>query len=234
MPNVSYIEEGEGDVVLLLHGWGQNKEMMCPLIDELKYKYKCVVIDMPGFGASLFNNESNLDDYTHTLRSFLKEKKLFPKYIIGHSFGGKVALNYYLRYKDLSGLVIMASPLLKPTRTIKYYFDIYKYKLKKKLGFSEKNQGSEDYKCCAPNMRKFFVKIVNTHFDKEINKVKIPCLLIWGKEDKKVPLNKAKILNKKIINSELYIEKGGHFAYLENIEFTKLIIQKFMRGNIND
>ena len=36
MPNISYIKEGKGEVILLLHGWGQNKEMMLPLIDNLK------------------------------------------------------------------------------------------------------------------------------------------------------------------------------------------------------
>ena len=157
------------------------------------------------------------------------EKNCLPKYIIGHSFGGKVALNYCLKYNDLSKLVIVASPILRPKRTLKYYYKIYKYKLKKRLKLCLKNQGSEDYKDCKNNMKNFFVKVVNTHYDKEVVNVEIPTLLIWGADDDKVPLNKAKKINKKIVNSDLYIEKGGHFAYLENIEFTRLIIQKFLR-----
>jgi len=231
LPNISYIEKGDGDVVLLLHGWGQNKEMMVPIIEELQYKYKCIVIDMPGFGESSFNNEKDLNEYTENIRNFLVENNLKPKYVIGHSFGGKVAINYCLQYNDLSKLVIIASPILKPKRTLKYYYKIYKYKLKRKMKLGLKNYGSEDYRGCSDNMKGFFVKVVNTHYDKEVGNIKTPILLIWGNDDDKVPLAKAKTLNKKIINSDLYIEKGGHFAYLENIEFTRLIIQKFLRRN---
>lgn len=229
MPNIAYVCQGEGDVVLFLHGWGQNKESMLPLIEELKYKFKCVVIDLPGFGQSTFNSEKNLNEYTATIRKFLLENNLVPSYIVGHSFGGKVAFNYYLNYKDVKGLVIIASPLVKPKRTIKYYYNIYLYKLKKKLHFKTNKKGSEDYKNCPSEMKKFFVNVVNTHFDRDISNVNLPILFLWGNKDKKVPIKKAKKLNKKIFKSELVIEKGGHFAYLENIDFTRLIIQKFLR-----
>ena len=234
MPNISYIDEGKGKVLLFLHGWGQNKEMMLPLIEELKSKYRCIVVDLPGFGNSNFNDSNTLDLYTEKLNESLKEKGICPEYIIGHSFGGKVAVNYYLKHQNIKGLVILASPLLKPKRTIKYYFNIYKFKIMKKLKLNVQKQGSFDYKNCSKDMKDLFVNVVNTHFDKVLKKIKIPVLLIWGDEDNKVPLNKAKKLNKKINNSKLYIQKGGHFAYLENIEFTKLIVQNFIRGQDND
>lgn len=234
MPNIECEVHGKGELILFLHGWGQKKEMMLPLIEELKYKYKCVIIDLPGFGNSTFNNEKNLEEYVKNIRFFLEEKDLLPKYIIGHSFGGKVALNYYLRYKDLHSIIFIASPLLKPKRTLKYYYNVYKYKLKKRFHIKQKSFGSEDYKNCSLIMKSFFVNVVNAHFDKVILEVDIPTLLIWGDKDDKVPLRKAKQLHKKISKSELIVQKGGHFAYLENIEYTRLIIQKFLRRNSGD
>ena len=231
MPNISCDIQGEGEVILFLHGWGQNKEMMLPLIEELKYHYKCVTLDLPGFGKSEFFSVSNFDEYVDNIRLFLVEQRILPKYIVGHSFGGKVAVNYYLKYKDLSKLIIIASPILKPTRTLKYYYKVYKYKLKNFLKLKNNNSGSEDYRNCSLKMRSFFVNTVNKHFDKRINEIKIPTLLIWGDNDNKVPLKKAKKLNRKLSNSELFIEKGSHFAYLEDIELTRLIIQKFLRRN---
>ena len=59
-------------------------------------------------------------------------------------------------------------------------------------------------------------------------------LLIWGDKDDKVPLDRAKKIKKKIKQSDMVVEKGSHFAYLENIEFTKLVIQNFMRRNFSD
>lgn len=229
MPNISYVDEGKGDIILFLHGWGQNKEMMIPLIDELKLNYRCIVIDLPGFGKSSFNNVKTLDLYTKELKKFLDLNNISPNYIVGHSFGGKVAVDYYLKYRNINGLALLASPILKPKRTIKYYFKVLKYKTMKKLRVNISANGSEDYKKCLEEMRPFFVDVVNTHFDKEVSNILVPTLLMWGNKDSKVPVGKAKKLNKKIKNSYLYIQKGGHFAYLENIEFTKLIIQNFIR-----
>lgn len=229
MPNISYIKEGEGEIVLLLHGWGQNKEMMLPLIEDMKKKYTCVAIDMPGFGETKFNDFNTISEYTEYIRMFLKENDILPKYIIGHSFGGKVAVDYYLKYKDIEKMAVISSPLLKPTRGLRYYYKILKYKLKKKLKIRQSNVGSSDYKNCKDNMKKFFVKVVNTHYNKDIFKIKIPVLLLWGNKDKQVPLNKAKKLHKKLKRNKLVILNGGHFAHLENIEFTKLNINDFLR-----
>ena len=126
LPILDYFIIGKGPVVLFLHGWGQNKEMMLPIINKLKNNYTCIAIDMPGFGNSDFNNESNLDEYCKTISDFLLLKlHVKPKYIIGHSFGGKVAINYYLKYKKIKGIVLIASPVLKPKRKLNYYFKVF-------------------------------------------------------------------------------------------------------------
>lgn len=231
MPNnIECVVKGKGDVVLFLHGWGQNKEMMLPLIEGLKHKYKCVLIDLPGFGKSNFNNSKTIGEYTENLREFLKERNLLPKYIVGHSFGGKLSVEYYLKYGDVNKICLLASPILKPRRTVLYFYKIYKYKLIKKLNKRKNiNCGSEDYKQCPMDMKKFFINVVNTHYDKEVIKIKVPVLLLWGNKDEKVPLNKGKKLNKLIENSSLHIIEGGHFAYLKNVEFTKMILNKFIR-----
>ena len=126
MPNnINYISEGKGETILFLHGWGQNIEMMEPLIRELKMNYNCVVLDLPGFGKSHFNNSNNIKEYVTNLREFLDENNIFPKFVVGHSFGGKVAVEYYLRYKDLEKMVIISSPILKPKRGMAYYLKVY-------------------------------------------------------------------------------------------------------------
>lgn len=228
--NINYIAKGKGEVILFLHGWGQNITMMEPLIEDLKNNYKCVVLDLPGFGESCFNNTSNISAYTENIRMFLKEKNLLPKYIVGHSFGGKVALEYYLKYRDLSKLVIIASPLLKPKRNLVYYFKIYKYKLTKKIiKYNKEKIGSNDYKECSKEMKNFFISVVNEHYNNCIKQIDIPVLLLWGNKDRKVPVNKGKRLNKEIKNSELHIIRGDHFAYLENLMYTKLTLNKFFR-----
>ena len=200
MPHLDFFVVGEGPVVLFLHGWGQNKEMMFPLVELLKGRYKCVVVDMPGFGGSEYNNEKDLNEYCKSIHDFLlMELKLNPKYIVGHSFGGKVALAYYLKYKGIKGITFISSPLLKPKRGILYYFKVLAFKMKKKLGIMS-NMGSVDYRNCLDSMKGFFVSVVNTHFNKSIKEVKIPVLLFYSKGDNKVEFKRGKKLEKLFIS----------------------------------
>ena len=50
--NINYIEKGEGELVVLLHGWGSNITLFDSMINLLSVKYKVVAMDMPGFGES--------------------------------------------------------------------------------------------------------------------------------------------------------------------------------------
>ncbi len=231
MPELDYFILGEGPVILFLHGWGQNKEMMYPISENLFKKYKCVFIDMPGFGNSEYNNEKNIDEYCTRIHDFLLFKlHLTPKYVIGHSFGGKVGVHYYLKYGKIKGITLIASPLLKPKRGLKYYFKVYLYKLKKLLRIKN-YMGSNDYKNTKDEMKGFFISVVNTHYNKRLKEIKIPLLLIYSKEDCKVEYKKAKRINKKVRKSRLRVIKGDHFAYLDNRNIVSMEINNFIKEN---
>jgi pimeloyl-ACP methyl ester carboxylesterase len=49
---INYEEKGEGELIVLLHGWGSNITLFANLIDLLSKKYKVVAMDMPGFGKA--------------------------------------------------------------------------------------------------------------------------------------------------------------------------------------
>ena len=225
MPNLDFFIEGKGPVVLFLHGWGQNKEMMYPLIKVLRNKYTCVAIDMPGFGNSEFNHSKDISEYARSIHDFLINKNIKVSYIIGHSFGGKVALEYHLLF-GVKSIAFIASPLLKPKRSLKCYFSILLYKIKKRLKFNT-NMGSEDYKNTSSEMKGFFIKVVNTHYNKIIKRLRIPVLLVYSKEDEKVSFANAKKINKKLLRSKLRVINGDHFAYLSNREIIGIEINDF-------
>lgn len=232
MPNLDFFITGKGPVILFLHGWGQNKEMMIPLIEKLKYRYTCVSIDMPGFGNSEFNNERDLDEYTKNIHDFLLYKlHLKVMYIVGHSFGGKVAINYHLRY-GVRAISLIASPILKPKRRLNYYVKVFIYKIMKKLK-RKVNMGSKDYKDTSEEMKNFFIKVVNTHFDKKIKNIRIPILLIYSKEDEKVDFKCAKKMDKKLLRGKLRVIKGDHFAYLTNREIVSVELNNFFKEREN-
>ena len=147
---------------------------------------------------------------------------------MGHSFGGKIALEYYFNY-GIKGITLIASPVLKPKRKINYYFNIIMYKIKKKLKCNVNKYGSRDFKECKKEMKSFFVNVVNTHYDKKILKVRVPVLLVYSRKDEKVNFRSARKLHNKLLRSRLRVINGDHFAYLSNEEIVSVEIHDFFK-----
>ena len=93
---INYIQYGEGKDIILLHGWGQNIEMMKPIGDRLSNKFKITVIDLPGFKGLTKEPPYawTLTNYSEMLEEFLEKLDIHKPIIIGHSFGGRLAIRY--------------------------------------------------------------------------------------------------------------------------------------------
>ena len=71
--NINYIDEGQGSVVLLLHGWGGSIQTMMPIANMLKDKCRVIVMDLPGFGESDNPVEPwNSYDYAACINKFIE------------------------------------------------------------------------------------------------------------------------------------------------------------------
>ena len=89
--------------------------------------------------------------------------------------------------------------------------------------------GSADYKALSPEMRKTFVKIISLDLTDELPRVKAPTLLYWGAEDTETPLWMGKLMEEKIPDAGLVVQKGaGHFAYLEHNQAFLRIAKNFL------
>ena len=99
--NLNYERYGniKGESIVLLHGWGQNIEMMKPIGDNFQKDFDIIIFDLPGFGKS--DEPSSVwscYDYVELIHDALEELKVKNPIIIGHSFGGKLGLIYSSRY----------------------------------------------------------------------------------------------------------------------------------------
>jgi len=86
------INHAKEKTILILHGWGSNKEIMQNAFSPYLKEFKQIYLDMPGFGGSI--NESNIlttQDYANIVKLFLDNIGADVNIIAGHSFGGKVA-----------------------------------------------------------------------------------------------------------------------------------------------
>ena len=134
---INYIEYGEKNArpFILLHGWGQNIEMMKPLGNAFKHAFRIIIVDLPGFGKSEEPpyGYSTLE-YADLLYKLFTELKVKDPIMIGHSFGGSVAISYASKY-DVCKLILLASPFEK---TEKKSVKVLLLKTLKKIPFLNK------------------------------------------------------------------------------------------------
>lgn len=232
--DVNYIDYGSGEKnIVLLHGWGQNIEMMKPVGDRLNGN-RIVIVDLPGYGLSTEPDYVwTVYDYVECIKELLDSLKIEKPILIGHSFGGKISLVYASKY-DVEKLILFGSPYKKGIEKLSLKVRILK-KVKKvpllnKLeGFAKKHMGSTDYRNASEMMRKILVNTVNLDITEDVKKIKCPTLIVWGTLDKAVPVEDAYELEKLIPDAGVVIYEGcTHYAYLERLNQVVNVIKVFI------
>ena len=231
--NVNYIQYGKGKDILLLHGWGQNIEMMKPIGYGFCDRYRITIIDFPGFCNSEEPHEAwTIDKYSLMLEDFVKQVGIKKPIVMGHSLGGRVAIRYSAR-NNIEKLVLFGSPCIRIQEELPLKVKILK-KLKTLPGMDKLGEymkqfiGSRDYKAASPIMRETLVNVVNEDLSKYAREIEEPTLLIWGEYDEEAPVNEAKELEKIMIDAALIILPGTHYAYLENLARVITILNSFI------
>ena len=235
LTDINYIQYGndKGKDIVLLHGWGQNIEMMKPLGDLLADNYHITIIDLPGFGKSKEPATIlEVGDYTEIVHDLLKSLKVVKPTLIGHSFGGRISICYGASY-DVEKLVLCGAPCVKTKKELtlkeKMLKSVKKLPGMEKLADIAKNYiGSTDYKNASPMMRDILVKVVGEDLSEYAKKIKVPVILIWGEYDEAVPLEEGRMLEKLLSDGAMIVLPGTHYAYLENLYQVGAIINKFM------
>ena len=233
---INYVQYGvDGGVeVVLLHGWGQNIEMMNPIGNGIKDKYHVTIIDLPGFGASSEPQEAfTLNDYYECVALLLDELKIKNPIMIGHSFGGRVSIIYAAK-KKTKKLILLSVPFVKRITEESTKLKLLK-KLKKVPGLNKleniakKFIGSTDYKNASPIMRKVLVNTVNEDLTDYVKKIKASTIVIAGECDIDVPLDEINLYKNYIDDCAVIVyPRCTHYAYLEDINRTNLIIKSFI------
>lgn len=212
---------GSKDMVFL-HGWGGSIDSFWGVAQFFCKKYRCILVDFYGFGASPIDRALTLQDYCDGVIEVLEHLGVERACVVGHSFGGRVAMELASKTDKVRSMVLVDSAGLKPRRTLKKTMRKLKYKIYKALGKSTEKCGSKDYRELSPLMKKTFVNVVNYHQDGLLHTIHCPVLIVWGKTDKETPKYMAKKLNRGLARSTLIWLKGGHWCYIESLgDFVK-------------
>ncbi len=241
---INFQEQGEGEVILLLHGWGCDSNIFKNIQQHLSQKFKTFSLDLLGFGKSDKPDVAlEIYDYVKIVEKFCIAFNIENPILIGHSFGGRISIVFASRNKTKK-VVLVDSAGIKPKRKLNYYLKVYFFKFIKQIfsfpflksqkekvtQYFRKKFGSSDYQNLDGVMRETFVKIVNEDLQKFLSQIKASTLLIWGEHDTATPVSDAKIMEKNIPDAGLVVLKNcGHYSFLEKTYEFLLILDNFLQ-----
>ena len=238
---IAYQVSGEGDVVLLLHGWGGEAASFQPVFEWLAHSHKVYALDLPGFGKSQVPPTAwNTSNYAQFVIAFLEKFRIPKAHFIGHSFGGRISIIVSAEYPEkVDKLILVDSAGIIPPRTAKYHLRVGLAKIGKMLRRCGKygtliadavsvRAGSKDYQN-AGDMRATLVKVVNQDLRSLLPRITASTLLIWGEDDKDTPVSFGQIMEKEIPDAGLVVLKeAGHFSYLDQFPQFCRIVASFL------
>lgn len=236
-----YIEEGQGEPLMLLHGLFGALSNFQYLIEHFRKSHKVVVPMLPLLDLDLLHTSvGGLEKYVH---KFIEQRKYDHIHLMGNSLGGHVALVHILKHPEkIKSLILTGSSGLfengmgdtYPKRGDKEYI-----RNKTALTFYDPALATDELVNEVfeiTNNRLKVIKIIalaksaiRNNLGEELNNVKQPTCLIWGNNDTITPPFVGKEFQKLIPNSELhFIDKCGHAPMMEVPEEFNKILDGFL------
>jgi pimeloyl-ACP methyl ester carboxylesterase len=213
---------GVGPVqVLALHGWARSSADFRAVLGPGaagEPALNGVALDLPGFGATPPPPEAwGSRRYAEALIPVLDE--LGPVIVLGHSFGGRVAVHLAdLRPDAVRALVLTGVPLFPATaRPVRPAFGYRAVRLGRRLGLiseerlerSRQRHGSRDYREASGVVREVLVKVLPERYDDVLARLRLPVDLVWGELDRAAPLSVARTALAAIEQAELQVVLDG-------------------------
>ena len=224
--------------ILILHGWGSCAKNWARIRELLEKDGKKVFIpDLPGFGENyLLSKPWSSDDYVNWVRDFCQKNKLSQFFLLGHSFGGSLAVKYALKFPGEIKKIILIDPALIRTKSAKKNILAGAAKIVKIFSFLPfyslirrafyRFVIKSDYPATAGQLRETYLQVIKVDSLDFLSGLSVPTALIWGEKDDVTPLKDAYPIKEKISGAELEILPGiGHDPHAEAPE---LLVKKIL------
>ncbi|GGI95774.1 alpha/beta hydrolase [Alicyclobacillus cellulosilyticus] len=244
---VAYDIDGEGPPMLFLHGWGGSAKSFLPVYQTFAQWFRVIAIDFPGFGESSLPAETwGVGEYAECVYHFLQALAIDKTHVIGHSFGGRVAIWLAAHHPEVvDKMTLVDAAGIRPRRSWKYYVKVYTFKTCKRLynlGLLGPRRperlerlyrlfGSADYREAGP-LRNIMVRVVNQDLTPLLPNIKASTLLIWGEHDEATPVWFGKTMERLIPDAGLVVlPNAGHYSYLDQLGSFNKIVKHFYLGS---
>jgi pimeloyl-ACP methyl ester carboxylesterase len=254
---IVYLEGGKGETVLLLHGFGGDKDNWTRFSKYLTKKYHVIALDLPGFGESLRIWSDTYDIAMQVMRvhQYMEKMGLKKIHIAGNSMGGLIAGIYAATYPDEVLSLVLLDPIgVIPREPSQLSLEVEKGSnplivesvsdYDKLLGFlfvkppyipgpvksylTQMAIQSRDF-----NKKVFIEANPGNQLEVIAGKIRVKTLILWGDTDRVVPSSSAAVLQKGIKDSKVILMKDcGHVPMLERPKETAQYYLDFISPTI--
>ncbi|TSC56190.1 MAG: alpha/beta hydrolase family protein [Parcubacteria group bacterium Gr01-1014_18] len=218
--------------LLCLHGWGTDRGYFEALQNSLPLQnFEIITFDWPGFGASpKLEKPWTLEDYANYLADFIAKNKIENYILLGHSFGGAVAIKAIGSGKINPAKLILSGASGRRRTTVRIQLFKFMAKIGKSvlsvwpLSIIQSRGRSLLYRAARvhdfldakeENLKATFKNVVGEDLSHYFDKITVPTLLLWGSDDNFTPLADARFMQSKMPGSQLEVIPGGRHNILK-------------------
>jgi len=253
---IVYSEGGSGETIVMVHGFGGNKDNWLRFAKFITPQYHVIIPDLPGYGDStkLQNARYNIMSQVERLNAFCKELRISKFHIVGNSMGGNISGNYAAKYPEVVKTLALfdSSGVRSPIQsererlTEKGFnpmivhsqddFDRYlKFIFVKPLSvppIAKKVFAEQAAADKSKNEQLYQDMLIDSlELEDNLSKISQPTLILWGDTDRVLHVSSVSIFEKIKNHKKVIMRNCGHVPMMERPEETASVYLDFLKGS---
>ena len=219
-----YIEQGQGQPLILLHGNGENCEYFEHQITYFSRDYRVIAIDTRGHGKSPRGEKPfTIKQFAEDLHDFMDEKGIEKAVLLGFSDGGNIALTFALKYPERIDKMIVNGANLFPSGVR----PLYQWPIE--IGYRIAKLFSKKSDKAKQNTEMLGLMVNEPYIEpSELARLTMPVLVVAGTKDM-IKESHTRLIYKSLPNAQLNIIEGDHFVANKNADVFNKVVDAFLR-----
>ena len=219
-----YIEQGQGQPLILLHGNGEDGSYFVHQISHFSSKYRIIAIDTRGHGKSPRGDKPfTIKQFAEDLYDFMNEKRIAKAILLGFSDGGNIALEFALKYPEKVDKMIVDGANLFPSGVK----PLYQWPIE--IGYRIAKLFSKKSEKALHNTEMLGLMVNEPHIEPSILvALTMPILVVAGTKDM-IKESHTKLIYKSLPNAQLAIIEGDHFVANKHPEAFNNVVDEFLK-----
>ena len=219
-----YIEQGQGQPLILLHGNGESCDYFEHQIAHFSGQYHVIALDTRGHGKSPRGEKPfTIQQFAEDLHDFMDENGIEKAILLGFSDGGNIALTFALKYPERVEKMIVNGANLFPSGVK----PLYQWPIE--IGYRIAKMFSKKSDKALRNAEMLGLMVNEPHIEpSELSHLTMPVLVVAGTNDM-IKDSHTRLIYKNLPNAQLSIIEGDHFVANKNADAFNKVVDLFLR-----